>query len=184
MAGAEQIVATTLRFTDDGTIPNNPDLPVVILPAAVGPDETAEDIQARVRRNGWGGAWLYGVFPYHHYHAEAHEALIVVSGEARLLLGGDSGQEITVHRGDVLVLPAGTGHKCQQSSSDFLVCGCYPSGQESADLQRSTSDRTGVLAKIRAVPLPETDPLFGALGPLIGLWAPGASGARPSPAQK
>ncbi len=31
-----------------------------------------------------------------------------------------------------------------------------------------------VLGKIRAVPLPEADPVLGAAGPLTELWRPGA----------
>lgn len=160
---------TTLRFAPDPAAPNNPDLPVVILAGAAAGASAAE-VQATVRRNGWGGAWLYGVFPYHHYHATAHEALICVAGEAELLLGGAGGERVTVRRGDALVLPAGTGHKCLASSPDFLVCGCYPRGQESPDLKREGESRAGVEALVAAVPLPDTDPLFGPNGPLIEAW--------------
>jgi len=159
----------TLRFASDPAAPNNPVLPVVILPGAAA-DASAADVQATVRRNGWGGAWLYGVFPYHHYHATAHEALICVAGEAELLLGGEGGERVTVRRGDALVLPAGTGHKCLSSSADFLVCGCYPQGQESPDLRREGESHDDVEALVAAVPRPETDPLFGADGPLIRTW--------------
>ncbi len=160
----------TLRFKDDGVIPNNPDLPVVIVPGASDPAASPEDVRATVLRNGWRGAWLYGVFGYHHYHARAHEALIVVAGEARLLLGGDGGKTVTVRRGDLLVLPAGTGHKCLKASTDFQVCSCYPAGQESPDLSREETERGDVLATIRSVPLPTTDPIYGADGPLLRVW--------------
>lgn len=162
--------AMTLHFGPDPAAPNNPTLPVVILAGAADATASAADVQERVRRNGWGGAWLYGVFPYHHYHAEAHEALICVAGEAELLLGGESGERVTVRHGDMLVLPAGTGHKCLFSSPDFLVCGCYPKGQESPDIKCEGDGRGGVETTIAAVPLPMTDPLFGAEGPLVRVW--------------
>lgn len=163
---------STLRFAPDRAAPNNPTLPVVVLAGAVPDGISASAVQDIVRRNGWGGAWLYGVFPYHHYHSNAHEALICVGGEAELRLGGESGETVTVRRGDALVLPAGTGHKCLSSSADFLVCGCYPPGQENPDLKREGDPRDGVDARIAAVPLPETDPLFGSAGPLIDAWKP------------
>jgi uncharacterized protein YjlB len=164
------VIVNTMRFDPDPAAPNNPDLPVVVLSGALEEGWSAADVQATVRRNGWGGAWLYGVFPYHHYHSNAHEALVCVAGEAELLLGGDGGARVTVRRGDALVLPAGTGHKCLSSSSDFLVCGCYPPGQEGADLKREGDPRAGVDAAIAAVALPATDPLFGGTGPLVEIW--------------
>lgn len=161
---------TLLRFGADPAAPNNPDLPVVVLSGAVPDGVSASEVQSTVRRNGWGGAWLYGVFPYHHYHSDAHEALICVAGEADLLIGGDGGERVVVRRGDALILPAGTGHKCLSSSADFLVCGCYPAGQESPDLKREHDPSDGVANRIAAVRLPETDPLFGEAGPLIDAW--------------
>ena len=161
---------STLSFGPDRAAPNHPHLPVVILAGAVADGVSGPEVQATVRRNGWGGAWLYGVFPYHHYHSNAHEALICVGGEAELQLGGDGGETVTVRRGDALVLPAGTGHKCLSASADFLVCGCYPPGQETPDLKRETDSREGVDDRIAAVPLPDTDPLFGAGGPLLEAW--------------
>lgn len=169
MAGGTPSV-TTLFFAPDPAAPNHPDLPVVIVAGAVADGVSTSDVQETVRRNGWGGAWIYGVFPYHHYHSDAHEALICVGGTAELLIGGAGGNRITVRRGDALVLPAGTGHKCLSSSDDFLVCGCYPADQESPDLKREGDPRDGVEARIAAVPLPEADPLFGESGPLMDAW--------------
>jgi uncharacterized protein YjlB len=49
------------------------------------------------------------------------------------------------------------------------VVGAYPKGQESYDLRTGEErERPGVLENIRGVPLPETDPLFGEGGPLLG----------------
>ena len=72
------------RFADDGAIPNNPRLPVVILKGALPPDMTPEDIGALHRRNGWGGTWVYTVFDHHHWHPDAHEALSVARGSSML----------------------------------------------------------------------------------------------------
>ena len=45
-----------LRFADDGTVPNNPDLPVVLMRGAIAPGASAESITARLEANDWGGS--------------------------------------------------------------------------------------------------------------------------------
>jgi uncharacterized protein YjlB len=86
------------------------------------------------------------------------------------MLGGPSGQSFEIGLGDVLVLPAGTGHCNQGSSADLLVIGAYPDGRP-WDLRRGDpAEREGVLANIRAVPLPRADPVQGLEGPLQELW--------------
>jgi uncharacterized protein YjlB len=74
-----------------------------------------------------------------------------------------------VHAGDVALLPAGTGHCNLGSSRDFFVVGGYPRGQN-WDLCRS-APTAEMLERIRKVPFPQSDPVFGADGPSIRLWA-------------
>ena len=55
----------------------------------------------------------------------------VFQGESTILVGcgmndTDGGEEIDVHAGDVIVLPAGTGHCSIQSSKDYRYIGVYP----------------------------------------------------------
>ena len=101
----------------------------------------------------------------------------VLSGRATVLLGGPAGEPFEVGAGDVLVLPAGTGHRRIDSSPDLLVAGAYPRGQH-WDLRRGDpAEHDEVLANIAAVALPDTDPVLGADGPLIELWALNAEGA-------
>jgi uncharacterized protein YjlB len=158
------------RFADDGVIPNNPVLPVVLLPGALDPGLSAEQVAALHRSNGWGGGWTWGVYEHHHWHPNAHEALSVVSGWANLMLGGPSGETFRVSAGDSLVLPAGTGHRRLEASADFLVRGCYPPGQEGRDILGSDPADRAQVPRIARVPLPETDPLFGPQGPLVQAW--------------
>jgi uncharacterized protein YjlB len=69
------------------------------------------------------------------------------------------------------VIPAGVGH-CNEGSEDgFSVVGAYPRGQEAYDLRTGEEgERPAVLENIRSVPLPGSDPLFGAVGPLVERW--------------
>jgi uncharacterized protein YjlB len=86
------------------------------------------------------------------------------------MLGGPSGRSFEIGRGDVLVLPAGTGHCNQASSSDLLVIGAYPNGMPWDIRRGDPAEHDEALANIRAVPLPEADPVEGSDGPLTELW--------------
>lgn len=169
--GPDQSAAriATLKFAPNDWVPNSR-LPVLLVRGALdGPVDEAE-IHTLCRANGWGGTWTWTVYDFHHYHSTAHESLAVARGEARLMLGGPEGREVTVRAGDLIVLPAGTGHRRLDASGGFAVCGAYPPGQQ-ADLLRATeADWQGAEARIAAVPLPGTDPFYGPHGPLIETW--------------
>ena len=161
------------RFEDDGSIPNNPTLPLLVYPQVLAEHERDPSrCKELLAENGWGGAWVDGVFPYHHYHSTSHEVLCVVGGRARITFGGPEGETVEVRVGDVAVVPAGVGHCRESSGGGFSVVGAYPSGQENYDLRTGEEgERPGVLENIRNVPLPEADPLFGGEDPLLMRWS-------------
>lgn len=155
-----------LLLPPGATMPNSR-LPVLIYRRVL--EGGARGFDALFRSNGWGGTWRNGVYDYDHFHSNAHEVLGVDSGWASVQLGGDVGQAIEVEAGDVLVLPAGTGHRRIGKSEDFAVSGAYPPGQEHYDTCRAGTPEAEL--RINKVPLPPTDPVEGADGPLLRLWA-------------
>jgi len=155
-------------FVDDGGIPNSP-LPVLVYHDVRAAGDAA-DCERLFAANGWLGAWRDGIFSFHHFHSISHEALGIVAGSVTVMLGGPSGRRFEVGRGDVLVLPAGTGHCNLGASGELLVVGAYPDGMEWDIRRGDPAEREQVLANIRAVPLPRTDPVQGGCGGLTKLW--------------
>jgi uncharacterized protein YjlB len=158
----------THTFEDDGAIPNSP-LPVLVYHDVedAGDPRSCERLFAG---HGWSGAWRDGILSYHHFHSTAHEVLGVVAGSAVVALGGPRGREFEVRVRDVLVLPAGTGHRRISASADFLVVGAYPGGMEWDIRRGAPAERDEVMAHLRAVPRPDADPVRGADGPMVRLW--------------
>ena len=144
-------------------IPNNARFPVLIYQGVAGAAAGAAAARELFAQHGWGGSWVNSVFPFHHYHSTSHEALAVVAGSATIELGGPQGEAFDVSAGDVLVLPAGTGHRRASSAAGFTVVGAYPPGQENYDLLRG-DDPAEVEAsreRIAALGPPPDDPVGG-----------------------
>jgi uncharacterized protein YjlB len=147
---------------------NHPRWPLLVYPQAVaisGPDPAAL-FEELFTRNGWPAAWRDGVFPFHHYHSNAHEVLGLYSGEVTVQFGGDDGVKVVARPGDVIVLPAGTGHKKLSSKGELGVVGAYPEGAR-PDTCRPPFAPASMVTQ---VPLPSGDPVFGRGGPLFEHW--------------
>jgi uncharacterized protein YjlB len=173
MSATTALEPLAIQFADDGAVPNNR-LPFLVYKCAIDVARVrapATAIEKTFDRNGWGhGMWRNGIYPFVHYHSQIHEVLGIAAGKARVRFGGNSGEELEIEAGDVAVLPAGTGHQRLASTPDLLVIGAYPP-EGHYDLCRGTSaEHARALGTIPRVPVPETDPLFGAEGPLTRLW--------------
>jgi uncharacterized protein YjlB len=158
---------------DDGLIPNNKRLPLIVYRQSLALEgrssESARAFEALFSSNGWGNAWVDGIYDFHHYHSTAHEVLGLAAGRAAVQFGGPQGPVVDLGSGDAVVIPAGVGH-CLLDGADLVVVGAYPEGQ-ACDLCRATeADRTKSLENIPWVPLPRFDPVFGASGPMFTLW--------------
>lgn len=169
----------TYVFDDDGSIPNNPRLPLVVYRSGLdlaGFSDPGEVIEATFKANGWVDLWRNGIYPYVHYHSAIHEALGIARGRARIRFGGKNGKDLDVAAGDVVVLPAGTGHQGLMTA-DLVIIGAYAPGGRFDVCTGSQAERKRAHAAIPAVPLPATDPIQGAQGPLLTLWQPAAANA-------
>lgn len=158
---------------DDGIFLNNQDLPVVKYEHVFqinNEDAAVVDIESMLLENSWHHTWRNGIYDYHHFHSTAHEVLVCYSGKATVQLGGPSGIYIEFEQGDVLILPAGTAHRCEKATSDFKCIGAYPVDQLFDMCYGKTEERAKNRANIMDVPLPVADPVYGSDGPLIFHW--------------
>jgi len=169
---AQQRKPQTFRFRDDGLIPNHPRWPLVIYRRAVNLDERhdpAAVMEDLFEANGWGDTWRDGIYTYVHYHSRIHEVLGVARGKGRVRFGGKAGRIFTLKAGDIVILPAGTGHQCLSADDDFLVVGAYPP-KGTYDECTTLEDRPGAFKTIPKVPPPRSDPVYGIGGALAKLW--------------
>jgi uncharacterized protein YjlB len=170
----------THKFADDGRIPNNPVLPLVLYRGGIdlaGSPDPEEVIEKTFAANGWGQMWRNGIYPYAHYHSMIHEAMGIARGRATVRFGGEKGRTIEIAPGDVVILPAGTGHQCLEQTPTLVVIGAYPPSGAYDLCRASKPDHAKAILAIPKVPRPATDPVFGPKGPLLALWLPPAASA-------
>ncbi len=161
----------TFILKPDGDIPNNV-LPLVLYRHALPPAlQTPSGCQALFAENDWGGNWVDGVFDYWHFHVTGHEVLGCVAGEAEIGFGGDDGIKVTFKAGEVVMIPAGVGHKrLSAKRGGFTMVGGYPPGQNGAITRPGEIALDEAKARIADLALPKGDPVFGQEGPLFAAW--------------
>ncbi|MDN3690492.1 cupin domain-containing protein [Cyclobacterium jeungdonense] len=160
-----------LFFQDDGAIPNSA-LPLLLYRSILEEkgEQAARWLEEKFTSNNWTNSWRWGVYDFHHYHSNTHEVLGVFNGEALILLGGEKGEKVKVKPGDVIVIPAGVGHKCLNHDKSFAVVGAYPNGRSPDLLKGEKGERPKADQNIAQVPIPEADPLLGKDDGLINIW--------------
>jgi uncharacterized protein YjlB len=161
------------RFRKAGLVPNHPKWPLVLyrspvrLPDGVVSAAFFEDL---FESNGWSDSWRDGVYDYLHYHSRIHEVMGVARGSAVVRFGGARGRKLGLKVGDVLVLPAGTGHVSLSASKDFLVVGAYPATGTYDVCKPTEANYRKPARTVPRVPPPRRDPVYGKDGALVAIW--------------
>ena len=170
MLPAMEVVAHLLA--PSGAIPNHPRWPLLIYNGAVAlsGSDPASIFEALFARNRWPAAWRDGVHSFHHYHSNSHEVLGIYAGEVTVQFGGERGITVTAQPGDVIVLPAGTGHKKLSSRGALGVVGAYPEGSDPDTCMPPFARARNNAGKVAQVELPPSDPAYGLAGPLFDHW--------------
>lgn len=164
---------SAFKFRDDGKTPNNPRFPLLLyraplsLKSELDPATVFEELFAR---NGWVNSWRDGIYNFLHFHTRSHEVLAIARGSALVRFGGGHGRTMPIKRGDVIVLPAGTGHQRMDESRDLLVVGAYPKGSKYDEPRPHEVEPEAARSAIASVPPPPCDPVYGPNGPLVAIW--------------
>jgi uncharacterized protein YjlB len=156
-----------------GNFPNS-NFPVLVYKKALlfAKEETeagaiAEEV---FRKNDWGNTWLNGIYDFHHFHSNTHEALAIACGNVEVILGGLEGRKVAMHAGDVIVIPAGVAHKRIFASPDFLCVGGYPRGKDYDICRGKENEFEAALKTTQQIPAPDTDPVYGKEGFIKKYW--------------
>lgn len=154
-----------LFMDDDGTFPNNKEYPLLLYKRAFLGSQS-EATQRIMESGNWTSPWVWGIFPYHHYHSTAWELLLCTQGEADIQVGGPRGPTLEVTRGDLMLIPPGLAHKQVRDAGGFTLLGSYPNNDRSAaHLGPVDTIRGSPTMKQRenivACRLPPKDPFFG-----------------------
>jgi len=115
--------------------------------------------------------WEYTMYSQTHFHSTTHEVLGVVAGRARLCFGGEENPgrfEPTVQRGDLIIVPAGVGHRLLNDEGDvpFKMVGAYPPQKEWDMCYGKPGEETKVQG-IQNLEWFHQDPLYGKDGPVL-----------------
>ncbi|KAF4124785.1 Cupin [Geosmithia morbida] len=156
-----------------GLIPNTSlqDKPLLIYHSAFAGSPSAEKIESHLRSLGVvEPQWQYSMYSTTHFHSTTHEVLCVSAGRARLCFGGEENDgrvEVDVSPGDVIVVPAGVGHRLlrEEGGGAFQMVGCYPVGNQQWDMCYGNPSEKSKIDGIASLPWFKRDPVYGAHGP-------------------
>ncbi|RVD81761.1 uncharacterized protein DFL_009610 [Arthrobotrys flagrans] len=144
-------------------------IPLIHYKSAFPKSTDAGKIGDVLRTNSWTPSWRYTMYTDSHFHSTTHEALVVISGAAKILLGGDDNPDavtITANTGDAMFMPAGVAHRLLEDiggrGEGFTMVGAYPVGGEEWDMCYGRGGEEGVDEKVKGVGGVEVqDPVSG-----------------------
>jgi uncharacterized protein YjlB len=137
------------------------------------PNITASQIESHLRSVGVClPQWRYTMYTTTHFHSTTHELLVISSGRAKLLFGGESNPkkvEEEVKKGDAILVPAGVGHRLLEGSDGFEMVGSYPAEAERWDMCYGREGEAGVEERIKNLGWFMIDPVYGEEGPAVAV---------------
>ncbi|KAK6523912.1 hypothetical protein TWF281_001877 [Arthrobotrys megalospora] len=156
-------------------IPNTSlhNIPFIHYKSAFPKSTDASSIEEVLRTNSWKPSWRYTMYTDSHFHSTTHETLVVISGAAKILLGGDdnpSAVTITANTGDAMFMPVGVAHRLLKdiggrgwgAGEGFTMVGAYPVGGEEWDMCYGRKGEEGVDERVQRVAGVEVgDPILG-----------------------
>jgi uncharacterized protein YjlB len=183
---------STHQIPRHNNIPNTSILskPLLIYHSCLPSSATASSIESHLKDVGVvAPQWRYTMYSTTHFHSTTHEVLCISSGHAKLCqsqflpnsrylselltlpgFGGEANSgrvETDVQKGDVIVIPAGVGHRLLEDfNSDFEMVGSYPKGK-SWDMCYGTPEEGDQVKGISELGWFEKDPLYGDEGPVL-----------------
>jgi uncharacterized protein YjlB len=114
--------------------------------------------------------WRYTMYQQTHFHSTCHEVLSIANGKARLCFGHEDNKdrvETVVEKGDVIIVPAGTGHRLLEDiSGGFEMVGSYPKGKH-WDMCYGKKGEEEKVEGINKLGWFERDPVYGKEGPTL-----------------
>ena len=113
--------------------------------------DPAAIFEGTLARHGWRESWCDGIYDFLHFHSAPHEVLGIARGRVTVQFGGAKGRNITLTAGDVVVLPAGTGHRRIRATRDLVAIGAYPPAAATYEPRPEEVDHARALASIAKV---------------------------------
>jgi uncharacterized protein YjlB len=170
------LCVSTYQIPAHGRIPNTSiqHYPLLIYHSAFPSTITASKIENHLKFVGVvEPQWRFAMYDFTHFHSTTHEVLCISNGRAKLCFGGEENKgkvEITVHQGDVVVVPAGVGHRMVKDTSSFgtfEMVGAYPKGCDQWDTCKGEDGEEDKLGGIESLDWFEQDPVYGEDGPVL-----------------
>jgi len=146
--------------------------PLLVYHSAFRPAAAASEIESHLQKTGVVvPQWRYTMYSTTHFHSTTHEVLAISRGKAKLCFGGEKNAQavkIVVEQGDVVVVPAGVGHRLLEDlgAGSFEMIGSYPPGKQ-WDICYGQAGEEERVNGINMLAWFERDPIYGDDGPAL-----------------
>jgi len=169
----QSLIISSYKIPSHGGIPNSSvqERPLLIYHSAFPSSTSASIIESHLKSIGVVvPQWRFTMYDFTHFHSTSHEVLCISNGTAKLLFGGEHNPqkvEVIVNKGDVIVIPAGVGHRLLDDiEGGFEMVGSYPEGCQ-WDTCHGNKDEQSLINSIKQLEWFGRDPIYGDEGPVL-----------------